>query len=129
MKLTFKRTEGFRFTFNEPLNAYFVILINGKPENIERKKYQCEIIDISPRGMKIYSNKDIGERYNQKMVQIEVQFILDEVLIKAIGEIVWKKDFSQNFQYGLIFENQPHVEKLIVKELKLRRKRELSRNS
>ena len=34
--MPFKRTEGFRFTFNEPLHANFVILIDGKPEDIER---------------------------------------------------------------------------------------------
>ena len=124
--MTFKRTEGFRFTFNEPLNANFVILVDGQPEDIERTKYQCEIIDISPRGMKMFSHKEIGEHKNQ-LVQIEVHFILDEVFIKAVGEIVWTKVFGERLQYGLIFENQPHVEELIVDELKLRRKKEVSR--
>ena len=122
--MAFKRTESFRFTFNERLNANFVVLIDGKPEDVERTKYQCEINDISPRGMKMFSHKEIGE-HNNELVQIEVHFILDEVLIKAVGEIVWKKVFGQRLQYGLIFENQPHVEELIVSELKLRRKKEV----
>ncbi|AWE06411.1 PilZ domain-containing protein [Lysinibacillus sp. 2017] len=125
--MTFKRTEGFRFTFGEPIDANFVILIDGKPENIERSKYPCEIVDISPRGMKIFSHKNIGEQ-NKQLVQLEVQFILDEVLIKAVGEIVWTKVFGERIQYGLIFENQSHVEELIVNELKLRRKKEISRS-
>lgn len=125
--MAFKRTEGFRFTFNEPLNANFVILIDGVPEDIERTKYQCEIIDISPRGMKMFSNKEIG-KHNNQLVQLEVQFILDEVLIKAVGEIIWSKDFGQKIQYGLVFENQTHIEELIVSELKLRRKKEVSQS-
>ena len=93
--MPFKRTEGFRFTFNEPLHANFVILIEGKPQEIERTRYQCEIIDISPHGMKMFSHKKIGEHNNQ-LVQIEVQFILDEVLIKAVAEIVWTKFYSES---------------------------------
>lgn len=125
--MTFKRTEGFRFTFGEPIDANFVILIDGRSENVERTKYLCEIVDISPHGMKIFSHKDISEHNNQR-VQLEVQFILDEVLIKAVGEIVWTKPFGGRIQYGLVFEDQSNVEELIVNELKLRRKKEISRS-
>ena len=123
---TFKRTEGFRFTFDEPISARYIVLVNGKPEDIEATKHSCEIIDISPRGMKMFSYHDIGES-NSKLVQLEVQFILDEVLIKAIGEIVWEKNYGSKTQYGLLFENQPQIEELIVSELKIRRKKEVSR--
>ena len=124
--MAFKRTEGFRFTFEDPVPANFTVLIDGKPEDIELTKHTCDILDISPRGMKIFSYKEIGENKNNLM-QLEVHFILDEFLIKAIGEIVWKKDYGSKFQYGIIFENQPKVEELIVSELKMRRKKEVSR--
>ncbi len=124
--MAFKRTEGFRFTFGEPVNAKYIILNDGKPQDLEKTKYECGIMDISPRGMKMFSYHDIGE-HNKKLVQIEVQFVLDEVLIKAIGDVVWHKDLGSKIQYGLIFDGQPQVEDLIINELKLRRKKEVAR--
>ena len=124
--MAFKRTEGFRFAFGEPIYAKYLVLIDGKPQDLERTKYDCEILDISPRGMKMFSYHHIGEHSN-KLLQIEVHFILDEVLIKAVGDIVWEKSFGNKNQYGLIFDGQPQVEQLIVDELKLRRKKEVSR--
>lgn len=122
--MVFKRTEGFRFTFGKPIAASFVFLVDGKPDTVESVKYECEIIDVSPHGMKMFSNKEIGE-HNNRLVQFEVHFILDEVLIKAIGEIVWVKPYGNRIQYGLIFEKQDAVEDLIVSELKVRRKKEV----
>ena len=124
--MTFKRTEGFRFTFGEPINARYIVLVDGKPEDLEMTKYDCEILDVSPRGMKMFSYRNNGE-HNNKLIQLEVQFILDEVLIKAVGDIVWKKNYGEKTQYGLIFDGQPQVEDLIVNELKLRRKKEVGR--
>ena len=124
--MTFKRTEGFRFTFGEPINAKYIVLVDGKPEDLEMTKYDCEILDVSPRGMKMFSYRNNGE-HNNKLIQLEVQFILDEVLIKAVGDIVWKKNYGEKTQYGLIFDGQPQVEDLIVNELKLRRKKEVGR--
>ena len=120
--MVFKRTEGFRFTFAQPLPASFVIYENGNPQEIERQKHTCEIVDISPRGMKMFSYIEIGEHTNK---QLEMHFILDSAPIKAFAEIVWVKPMGKNFQYGLIIENQPEVEELIVSELKIRRKKEV----
>lgn len=125
--MIFKRNEGFRFAFSEPLHANFCILVGGKPQNLERAQFPCEIYDISPRGMKMFSNIEIGEDTNN-LVQLEVTFILDVTKIKAIGEIVWSKKVIDGFHYGLIFDKQPIVENLIVSELKERRKKELKRN-
>lgn len=124
--MAFKRTEGFRFTFDEAVPAKYNILIDGKPEEEKPTKYDCEIVDISPRGMKMFSYHEIGE-YNNKLLQLEVQFILDEALIKVVGEIVWKKAYGSKIQYGLIIDGQPQVEELIISELKLRRKKEVSK--
>ncbi|MEK4424147.1 PilZ domain-containing protein [Solibacillus sp. FSL K6-1523] len=123
--MIFKRTEGFRFAFGDPVAADFVLLLNGKPEG---GKCSCNVLDISPHGMKMFSKTEIGE-YSNKVVQIEVQFVLDEVKIKAVGEIVWKRSFGKDYHYGLVFENQPIVEELIVSELKVRRKKEVKRAS
>lgn len=125
--MIFKRNEGFRFVFGEHLHANFSLLLDGKPQNLEKTQYPCELLDISPRGMKMFSNIEIGEDTN-KLVQVELFFILDAAKIKAIGEIVWTKKVIDGFQYGLIFDNQPAIEELIIKELKERRKKELQRN-
>lgn len=123
--MAFKRTEGFRFRFDEAVPAKYIILVDGKSEEEKPTKYDCEIVDISPRGMKMFSYHEIGE-YSNKLLQLEVQFILDEALIKAVGEIVWKKELGSKIQYGLIIDGQPQVEELIISELKLRRKKEIS---
>lgn len=124
--MIFKRNEGFRFAFGEPLYASFVLLIDGKPQNLEKTQYPCEIQDVSPRGMKMFSNVEIGED-STKLVQLEIHFILDVTKIRAVGEIVWSKKVMEGFHYGLIFDKQPVVEELIVAELKGRRKKELQR--
>lgn len=125
--MIFKRQEGFRFVFSEPLHASFCLLVDGKPQDIEKTQYPCEVQDVSPRGMKMFSNVEIGEDIN-KLVQVEVNFILDVTKIRAVGEIIWSKKVLDGFQYGLIFVDQPTVEELIVSELKGRRKKELKAN-
>ena len=122
--MIFKRKEGFRFAFGEPIDANYVVLVNGRAENLERSQTPCRIIDISPRGMKIFSKTEISGNSNQ-LIQVEVFFILDETMIRAVGEITWAKPYGNGFHYGLIFDNQPLVEELIVSELKLRRKKEV----
>lgn len=125
--MQFKRNEGFRFVFGEPLEANFVVLLDGKAENIEQSRNQCGIIDVSPRGMKILTEKDM-KQYNNQFVQLEIHFKLDMIEIKAIGEIVWSKQFGQKFQYGICFTSQSNIDELIVSELKARRKREIATN-
>lgn len=124
--MIFKRQEGFRFVFGEPIQARFGILIDGKPQNIEKTQYACEIQDVSPRGMKVFTNIEIGEDIN-KLVQLEITFVLDVTKIRAVGEIVWTKKVIDGFQYGLVFDNQPVIEELIISELKVRRKKELKK--
>jgi hypothetical protein len=124
--MIFKRKETFRFEFGQPLEANYVVLIDGKPMDLERTQHSCQILDISPRGIKMFSNDKIGE-HNNKPLQLEVSFILDEAVIRAIAEIVWAKPYANGFQYGLIIPNQPIIENLIVNELKIRRRKEVIR--
>ncbi|WP_332650923.1 PilZ domain-containing protein [Lysinibacillus sp. 54212] len=125
--MIFKRQEGFRFSFGEPLEAKFVILIDGKPFDLERTSNTCKILDISPRGMKISSEVDLNEHIN-KMLQLEICFTLDVTEIKCVGEIVWSKPFGSCTHYGVVIYNQAAVEDLIINELKLRRRKEVLRS-
>ena len=119
----FKRKEGFRFAFGEPIEAGFVIMIGGKPLGLERKRMPGRVLDISPRGMKMVTEVDLTE-YMDKMLQLEVFFVIDKAEIRAIGEIVWCKKFGSGYHYGIVFPNQPGAESIIISELKARRRKE-----
>ena len=124
--MIFKRQEGFRYAFGDPLEAEAVVLIEGKPLDVEQTRIPCEILDISPRGLKIAIGEDFNEHKN-KVLQLEISFILDSTEIKGIGEIVWSKKFGSGYHYGITFFNQSTVEELIVNELKERRRKEVLR--
>ena len=40
--MIFKRQEGFRYTFGEPLQAGAVVLIEGKPLDVERTRIRVK---------------------------------------------------------------------------------------
>ena len=122
--MQFKRSEGFRYDFPNPIHANYKILVNGLVENIEQPVYECQIHDISPHGMKMFSELSFGDLSN-KMLQLEIHFILDEVAITAVGDIVWEKPYANGKLYGLVFINQPKLEALIISELKARRRKEI----
>lgn len=122
--MAFKRQEGFRFAFGEPLSANFMILTKGERHELTGKRLPCKIIDVSPRGMKIMTDVDL-KNFSGKGLQLELYFYLDATEIKAVADVVWTKVYGSNFQYGLFFYNQPAVEDLIVEELKVRRRKEV----
>ena len=121
--MIFKRQEGFRYAFGEPLEAGVVVLIDGKPLDIERTQIPGKILDISPRGLKMQAQEDFNE-YKNKMLQLEISFVLDTTEIRGIGEIVWSKKFGSGYHYGITFFNQSGLEDLIISELKVRRRKE-----
>lgn len=122
----FKRNEGFRFSFDEPIPADVIILVEGKPVDIERTRHKCSILDISPRGMKMFIEGDFGTKLNMTH-QLEIHFVLDMTDIVGIGEILWEKPYGKGKQFGVVFHDQPSVEDLIINELKSRRRKEVSR--
>ncbi|RKQ18139.1 PilZ domain-containing protein [Ureibacillus endophyticus] len=121
--MNFKRKEGFRFVFNEPIEATYGIYINDKPVNIE--KYNGKILDISPRGMKLFCGPEIEKYLNDPSLQVEIQFVLDVTTIRAIGDIVWSKPLGAGFQCGVVLTVQEDVDELIISEMKRRRKKEV----
>ena len=123
-EMQFKRSEGFRYDFASPISANYKILVNGRTESFNQPIYMCKIHDISPRGMKLFCKESFGDLSN-KMIQLEIYFILDEIAIVAVGDIVWEKAYANGKLYGLIFNNQPKLEELIVSELKARRRKEV----
>ena len=122
--MQFKRQEGFRFVFNEPIQASFKLMEDG--EVIEPNRiFPCKILDISPRGVKMFVDKLNGEYINKANLQVQLQFVLDVTTIQAIGDIVWRKPLGQGAQYGILFHAQENIDELIISEMKLRRKKEV----
>jgi len=119
-----KRKEGFRFVFNQPIDARFKLLVSGQA--IEAiGSCPAQILDISPRGAKMFSEVKFGEYIHSSTLQVELQFVLDVTTIQAIGEVVWSKPFGKGYQYGVQFQAQENIDELIISEMKKRRKKEV----
>ncbi|TSI04293.1 PilZ domain-containing protein [Lysinibacillus sp. BW-2-10] len=121
--MNFRRKEGFRFVFNDPIEANFKIYINGQLASAD--KYNGKILDISPRGMKMFCGPEIGEYLRSTTLQVEVQFVLDVTTIRALGDVVWSKPLGSGFQCGIILAAQEDIDNLIIDEMKRRRKKEV----
>ena len=123
-EMLYKRNEYFRYTFDEPCEATFRLIKDASessPEEIS-KKGKCTVIDISPHGMKMYSELFISI---EKLNHVELQFTLDETLISLIGEFVWSHRKISGYEYGVRFMDDEKGESLIISELKNRRKKEI----
>lgn len=120
--MNFKRKEGFRYVFNEPLSGKFTLITNGR--TLGHEYYPCKILDISPRGMKLFSEAEINE-YMVSTLKFEIHFILDVTNIRAVGDIVWSKPYGAGKQYGILLQDQADIDELIIEEMKRRRKKEV----
>ncbi len=116
--MIFKRQEGFRFKFEEPVQITFAVYENGRVNHGQTA--MAELLDISPRGLKMYTEVDLGVN----PPHLDIHFVLDTQEVRAYGEVIWSRPFGSGKQYGVYFNDQGRVEELIVDELKLRRKKE-----
>ncbi|UXJ69551.1 PilZ domain-containing protein [Lysinibacillus fusiformis] len=116
--MIFKRQEGFRFKFEEPIQITFAVYENGRVNHGQTA--MAELLDISPRGLKMYTEVDLGVN----PPPLDIHFVLDTQEVRAYGEVIWSRPFGSGKQYGVYFNDQGRVEELIVDELKLRRKKE-----
>lgn len=116
--MIFKRQEGFRFKFEEPVTMTFAIYEDGRVD--QEQTAMAELLDISPRGLKMFTEVDLGVN----PPPLDLRFVLDTREVRTYGEIIWSRPFGTGKQYGVFFNNQGAVEDLIVEELKLRRKKE-----
>lgn len=122
--MKFKRQESFRFAFDPPVEMTFTTLSNNPILGNGQSKASGQILDISPHGMKMFSDVQMGENITKHM-QLEIHFVLDTQPIKAYGEIIWRKPFGRGHQYGILLNDQPAVEELIIDEMKSRRRKEV----
>lgn len=114
--MQYKRTEYFRYTFGEPLEAKFRLAITNGIETTSGIG-PCSLIDISPGGARLFTKFDIPD--GQDSAKMKVTFTLSETEIDVRGKIVWKKKHRSGYLYGIDFEEDFAKEQLIVDELKL----------
>ena len=119
--MLYKRHEYFRHSFGTPLNATFRIVI-GEGAN-ESNPGDCLLLDISPGGTKIATDFDLPSEKGP--VTVRLHFTLFDTPIDVEGNIAWKKQSVGGFQYGIDFVEDSSIAKLIVDELKLRRRTEI----
>ncbi|HJF32905.1 MAG TPA: PilZ domain-containing protein [Sporosarcina psychrophila] len=124
--MLYKRTEYFRYTFGEPLEAKFQIVVENGTDT-ESSPGECHFMDISPGGAKLFAKFNIP--LEREAVRLHIKFTLHEKLIDLQGVIVWKKPYSGGYMYGYDFDEDPAIEQLIVEELKLRRRSEVNAGS
>lgn len=116
--MLYKRTEYFRYTFGEPLDAEFRILKSKDQSN----PGQCKMIDLSPGGAKLYSSFNIPAGTDG--AKLLLKFTVYNYPLEIQGKVLWKKPFNQGFMYGFEFKEDQKNGELIVDELKLRRRSE-----
>lgn len=115
--MIFRRQESFRYTFNEPIDCLFKLTkIDGTPTNSEYGKGQ--IIDISPSGLKMMTTLNLSP--SLKMIEIEIQFSIDDSPFQILGIIQWqKKDILKNgYLYGVKLDSTAEIAASIIKGLK-----------
>ncbi|RKQ12837.1 PilZ domain-containing protein [Ureibacillus endophyticus] len=109
--------------FDPPIEGEYEIYLNGQLASHER--YIGQILDISPRGMKIVCGPEIESFLMKSSLQMNVRFLLDVTYIRALGDVIWSRSFGDSFQCGLNFTVQKDIDELITNELKHRRRKEV----
>ncbi|MFJ7825239.1 PilZ domain-containing protein [Psychrobacillus sp. NPDC096623] len=125
--MKYNRNEYFRYTFGEPCDATFRLIKQhqGDAEVELSKKGACKIIDISPNGVKMFSELFISI---EQLHYVELNFTLDTNPISMVGEFVWSHRKSFGHEYGIKLVGDDDSEKMIIAELKNRRRKEMELN-
>ncbi|MDI7740492.1 PilZ domain-containing protein [Lysinibacillus fusiformis] len=114
--MIFKRDEGFRYTFSQPIPAIFTFhQINDR--EVKSSPGMADIIDISPEGMRISSKlliPDIGAD-----VVLTLKFKLNGEELTFDGKIVWYKEMGKLTEYGINLIVDDSEKDIIIKELKV----------
>lgn len=87
--MIFKRQEGFRFKFEEPVTMTFAIYEDGRVN--QEQTAMAELLDISPRGLKMFTEVDLGVN----PPPLDLRFVLDTREVRAYGEIIWSRPLGQ----------------------------------
>lgn len=119
--MQYNRKETFRHTFEDPIPATFRLMVEDENEaDVEiSKRGACFIVDLSPSGMRMYSDLGIPKIPGQKL-HLAIDVILNDESLLLVGEIVWKKAHRDGNQYGIDLKTDEMIERTIIRELKER---------
>lgn len=122
--MKYNRNEYFRYTFGEPCDATFRLIKQqvGNTEVELSKKGACKIIDISPNGLKMFSELFISI---DQLHHVELNFTLDTNPISMVGEFVWSHRKAFGHEYGVKLVGDSESEQMIIGELKNRSRKEM----
>lgn len=112
----YKRQEGFRFVFKQPIRGTFAIQrINN--QRIESNEGSIEILDMSLGGMKFTSFLDLP--LDQRVLLL-VKFQIEEEKFSVTGKIMWKKaKMEKGYFYGFEMDKDSYSEDLLLEQLKI----------
>ena len=99
--MQYKRTEYFRYTFGEPLEAKFRIVPTGDLGTTSGVG-ACSLLDISPSGAKLAMKFDIPSGRDSS--QLLITFTLYKKEVEVRWNIVWKRQYRDTNVYGINFE-------------------------
>lgn len=116
--MEYKRSESFRHILKNDMDVHYSFTVN----DVAMTKV-AKIIDISPSGISIVTTEAFTEAQLKSVITFS--FTIHSKEIKTIGFIRWKKHHIDGFQYGVDLDTDETMEKIIIEELKLRRKQEV----
>ncbi|MDA3128524.1 PilZ domain-containing protein [Aliibacillus thermotolerans] len=106
---TYRRNEGFRLTFKEPIQAS-IILPKGKP----LKEATLHVIDMSLEGAKIMTKWKLPN--TEQAIKMRVRIYEKEMRLE--GHIVWEKSTFQGYTYGVKLDADTYDVEELLEELK-----------
>lgn len=109
----FKRQEGFRLAFKEPIEATF-ILLTVQGEKVTSKKGTAKLLDMSLKGAKMSSKLELPTTD----LKLRIEFELNEEKLDIDCGIVWRRLGFKEYLYGLTFDSDSYEEAKLLAELK-----------
>lgn len=109
----YRRSESFRYTFGTPREICLRVKDPVSSQILPAKIY-CLLLDISPKGAKLFSEKEL--KLGEEAVNLE--FVLNHETITANAEVVWMQQYEEGWMYGADFERNSIKEMLILNEIR-----------
>ncbi|MGR3763645.1 PilZ domain-containing protein [Rossellomorea sp. NS-SX7] len=114
--MQYKRHESFRYTFNEPINATYRLIIEKNGELVETKQSDALLIDLSPNGARMKTALDLPIEHHTYL--LDLHFTLNQSVITMLGKPVWKRKDIGQYMYGIEALEDEKTKQVIIKELK-----------
>lgn len=120
--MEYKRKESFRHKLIYPIN---LVCLVKHPDRDTALEAHGEIIDISPRGLRIGFERALPKDVDE--CTLILRFVIHERTIDVPGETVWDRPDSDGaYTYGIRLNIDDRMQESIIEDLKLRRKQEVA---